>query len=181
VRQDVPEEHGTRLKAIVVRQLLSEEPGGTPVQPINVLHLVQKGFVIATSAQVRNMSCCVDLEIIDRSWVPRWAMHADAEFAAAGVGPRQRQMLFALGREAVSSKLEALVKPGERRQAAEERNAWSPEGLDLPTHVALVSALWQHRADCSPCRNWRECELAAALEEEIVLFPRDRRRWPRRS
>ena len=149
------------------------------MQPRQIVELVRKGFAVATAERAQLMRSCLDVEVVDDTWVPRWALEAESALEAAGYGADRIADLFAAGRGAVIAELQALVRTGRRTRVLEPRPAFAPLSFDRSTKSMLFSSLQEHRAACVTCRPG-PCEEARELLDEIeLLFPHDRRTHPR--
>jgi hypothetical protein len=148
--------------------------------PMQVLQCVRKGFALASSAHVELVRGCVDLDVVEESWVPRWALEAAISLENLGYGPQQIRNLFAQGRERVMAELTTLAQSGKLARPSEPRHAYERTPIDQPTAVALTTALAEHRASCGICREEQQCLDADLLRDEMdALFPEERRRQPR--
>jgi hypothetical protein len=148
--------------------------------PMQVLQCVRKGFALTSPARVEVMRGCVDLDVIEESWVPRWAVEASVSLESLGYGPQQVSALFAQGRARVMAELTALAQAGTIPRPLEPRHAYEQTSIDQPTALALTAALADHRASCSICLAQHQCLDSDLLEEEMeALFPQDRRRHRR--
>jgi len=152
------------------------------MQPMEVLGLVRQGFAVATREQAQLVRSCLEVDVVEDEWVPRWALEAETALAAAGYPPGRLTALFANGRGAVLAELGSLVKSGRRRRVLEPRGRWSPFAFDRRTQARLAGALEQHRAACDACAGAGTCFQAEQLADEIeLLFPAERRKRPRVS
>jgi len=150
------------------------------MQPMSVLQFVRLGFALASIEQAEVVRTCREVQVVDGSWVPRWALEAEIALEKAGYAPMRVRHLFALGRERVYAELEALVRAGKRASVLESRRAYESGGIDGPTKAALAEALRDHRAACSRCRRAEPCLEGEELAEELeLLFPHERRKHAR--
>lgn len=150
------------------------------MQPMDVLHCVRKGFVLASPAQVELLRGCVDIDVIYERWVPRWALEAATTLVGVGYGQQQIRTLFGEGRERVLAELTSLTQSGALLRAVRPRNPYQRAAIDDATHAALSEALEGHRQSCALCAGKEQCLDADLLEEEMqAQFPVDRRKQPR--
>lgn len=150
------------------------------MQPKDVLHAVRKGYALATPRQVEMVKPCRDVEMIERAWVPRWALEAEAALERAGYEAARIREIFAQGHEAVLSELTLLVREGKRPRLVESRRRGSLLGIDRRTETALRVALRQHRAACSHCAAGEPCLEAGEINDQLeLLFPPERRKKSR--
>jgi hypothetical protein len=150
------------------------------MQPMQVLHCVRKGFALASPARIDVMRACVDLDVVEESWVPRWALEATISLENLGYGPQQLRALFAQGRARVMGELMALAQEGRLPRPLEPRQAYEQTPIDEPTAQALTAALAEHRTSCVICLAQRQCLDGDLLREEMeALFPQERRRQRR--
>ena len=148
--------------------------------PMQVLQCVRRGFALASPARVEIMRGCVDLDVIEGSWVPRWAVEASVSLEGLGYGPQQIAALFAQGRKRVMVELTTLAQAGRIPRPTEPRHPYEQTSIDQPTALALTAALADHRASCSICLEQKQCLDSDLLEEEMeALFPQERRRHRR--
>jgi hypothetical protein len=150
------------------------------MQPMDVLHCVRKGLVLASPEQVELLRGCVDLDVVGDRWVPRWALEALTTLFGVGYGAEQIRGLFGEGRERVLGELTALAQSGALLRAVRPRRPYQRAAIDDATHAALSKALESHRENCALCKERQQCLDADLLEEEMqALFPVDRRKQPR--
>ncbi len=148
---------------------------------MDVLHLVRKGYALATPSQAEMVRPCRDVVMIEGAWMPRWALEAEAALEWAGYEPHRIREIFARGHDAVLSELALLMKDGKRARVLEPRTRWPQVDIDRPTETALRTALQQHRTACSLCAAGESCLDAEQISEELEsLFPAERRKNPRR-
>lgn len=148
--------------------------------PMQVLQCVRKGFALTSPARIELMRGCVDLDVIEESWVPRWAVEASVSLENLGYGPQQISELFAQGRQRVMAELTALAQTGKIARPVEPRQPYEQTSIDQPTALALTAALADHRVSCPICLAQQQCLDADLLQEEMeALFPQDRRRQRR--
>jgi hypothetical protein len=153
---------------------------GGIMQPMRILQCVRKGYAIASTERVALVRGCVDLEVLNEHWVPRWALDAASSLEHVGYGPQQIAGLFTQGKTRVLAELTALAQAGKLARAVEPRHTYERSAIDEPTHQALNDALFEHRQGCAVCKAQRQCMDADLLEEEMqLLFPPDRRKQPR--
>jgi hypothetical protein len=150
------------------------------MQPMQVLQCVRKGFAVASPALIEVMRGCVDLDVIEESWVPRWALEAAISLENLDYGPQQIRGLFAQGRARVMAELTTLAQSGKIPRPVEPRHAYERTTIDQATGLALTGALADHRTSCDLCLRQDQCLDADLLQEEMdALFPEDRRRQRR--
>jgi hypothetical protein len=150
------------------------------MQPMQVLQCVRRGLAVTSSARIEVMRGCVDLDVVDENWVPRWALQAAISLEKQGYGPQQVSALFAQGRGRVMAELLGLAKAGKLARPVEPRHAYERTEVDQATALALTTALVDHRALCGLCREEQQCLDRDLLQEELnALFPEDRRRQRR--
>jgi hypothetical protein len=151
------------------------------MHPTEILHLVRKGYALATPAQVAVVRNCPDLEI-EGEWVPRWALEAKASLQGCGCTPEQLRTIFGQGKDRVVAEVEAAVRAGKRAHSRKSRNRYEPSSFDVLTEAALTGALGQHRESCAPCNRREPCSAREELQQELdQLFPADRRKANRTS
>src|SRR4051812_45491795 len=85
---------------------------GDLMQPMEVLQCVRKGYALAPAERVAVMRGCVDIDVVDERWVPRWAVEAAVSLENVGYGSEQIHGLFLQGRERVLAELTALTQSG---------------------------------------------------------------------
>jgi hypothetical protein len=150
------------------------------MQPMQILHFVRQGYALTSAERVSLVRGCVDLDVVNEHWVPRWALDAAASFEHVNYGPQQIRGLFAQGKARVLAELTALTQAGKLPRPVEPRHTYDRAPIDEPTHEALDGALLEHRRGCPLCEAQRQCMDADLLEEEMqLLFPEDRRKQPR--
>ena len=146
------------------------------MQSMQILHLVQKGYALATPEQVAVVTGCPDVRV-EGKWVPRWALEAEASLGDCGLSPDRLRLIFGQGKEVVLAELEAMVLRGQRTHVLESRDRYHPASFDLLTSAALTGALWQHRAGCPACTTRQPGSDDADLETELnQIFPKERRK-----
>ena len=144
-----------------------------------ILHLVRKGYALATPEQVDVVAGCPEVRA-EGKWVPRWALEAEASLEDCGITPDELRRIFGLGKDSVVAELEAMVLSGKRANVLESRDRYRPARIDLLTDAALTGALWQHREACAACKNNEPCSSGADLQDELEqLFPNERRKIQR--
>jgi hypothetical protein len=148
--------------------------------PMQVLQCVRRGFALATPRTVELVRGCVDIDVVDDHWVPRWALDAATSLENLGYSPGQINGLFVEGRERVLAELTTLAQAGLLPRPVQPRKTWGRDAIDQPTEAALKAALANHRGSCVLCLERLRCLDGSLLEEEMqALFPEDRRKQPR--
>jgi hypothetical protein len=149
------------------------------MHPTEILHLVRKGYALATPAQVAVVMNCPDLGI-EGEWVPRWALEAKASLKKCGRTPEQLRRIFGQGKDGVVAELEETVRVGKRAHTWESRNRYEPSSFDALTQAALTGAVSQHREGCAWCDLPEPCSAMVELQEQLdQLFPKNRRKLSR--
>jgi hypothetical protein len=147
---------------------------------MQVLQCVRRGFALASPETVELVRGCVDLDVVDGHWVPRWALDAATSLENLGYSHGQINGLFLEGRGRVLTELSTLTQAGLLPRPIEPRKIWGRAAIDEPTEAALKGAIANHRADCVLCLEGMRCLDGSLLEEEMqAMFPEDRRKQPR--
>ena len=150
------------------------------MQPMEVLQCVRNGYAVASPERVALLRGCLDLDVLNDRWIPRWALEATNSLEQVGYGPQQIRGLFAQGRARVFAELTALAQAGKLARPVQPRQTYDRDPIDEPTQKALSGALTEHRQGCALCQSQRQCMDADLLEDELrLLFPPDRRKQPR--